>query len=108
MALSRKLARELREGTYQPSSIGKKAREVGTRAALASQIDFYKDALNSGKPKYNKARSDKATRIGKDGKPRSAKTLRKILDFYIAVVEGDDSYIPEEELENDRSWFYYQ
>jgi hypothetical protein len=108
VALSRKLAKQIREGTYEPSSIGKKAREVGSRTVLIREITVIKDALNSGKPKFNKTRSDKATREKPNGQPRSAAQLRRILDAFTAIAEGDDSYQPEEDLENDHTWFYYQ
>lgn len=106
-AVQRALAKQIREGTYQPSEIGKKAREIGSRAALIREITVVKDALNSGKPKFNKTRSDKATKFLPSGKERSAAQLRKIRDAFTAIANGDTDDV-DLDIDDDKSWLFYQ
>ena len=113
-AAQRKLARELKAGTFKKSSVGAKAREAATkltteRTDLIRRIIAYKDRIYGAKGTYNKARSDKNVRINpRTGKNRPIEQLRGIAeainqieqarneeDFYWEWQElfGDDDYV---------------
>ena len=107
-AAQRRLAKEIREGTFQPSNIGKKAREApSVRANLVRQIQEHKERQFGNKPKYNAKRSNDAISIDPNtGKARSIKELKNILDYLEEQDEEDNEYFGPD-LPIDRSSLYY-
>lgn len=107
-AAQRKLAKEIREGTFQPSSIGKKARETpAKRANLVRQIQEHKERQFGSRTDYNTKRSNDAISIDPNtGKPRSIKELRQILEYLEGQDENEEEYFAPD-LPIDRSSLYY-
>lgn len=89
----RKLAKELKAGTFKPSGIGKKAREVANTYAqekreLIKQIREYKQKIYGGKSTYNKRRSDKNVKVNpRTGKDRPIEELRIIAGLIDQIDE---------------------
>lgn len=95
-AAQRRLAKEIKEGTYKPSKIGQKARQVvSERKQLIAEIKAIKDIRYSGQESFDQARSDKHIDKDLDGKNRSVKDLKKILQAL------EDDYDDEWWEEND-------
>jgi uncharacterized coiled-coil DUF342 family protein len=116
----RKLARELKAGTFKPSAIGKKAREAAKiyrseKSELIKKIREYKDHLYGGKPTYNKKRSDKNARINpRTQKDRTIDELRTIVEIIEQIEEEnqqDEFYWAWTQLFDDEDYvsaFYYK
>lgn len=98
----RKLAKELKAGTFKPSAIGTKAREAATKLKtekdrLIARIKAYKDAhythktnLRVGKVLFNQRRSDKSIEISPiTGKRRTIEELRTIADIINQAEQGE-------------------
>jgi hypothetical protein len=87
-AAQRRIAREIREGTYRPTGVGKQAREVASNQPIIREIQEYKNRIYGHQPKFNQRRSDlSAASNPKTGKPWSREQLEKIL----AVVEASQA-----------------
>lgn len=89
----RKLARELKAGTFKPSGIGRKAREVAStynqeKSELIRQIREYKNQVYGGTPRFDQKRSDKSVKINpKTGKERGIEELRTIAGIIGQITE---------------------
>lgn len=90
----RRIAKELREGTFKPSSVGKQAREApALRKDVVNRIQAIKARMFGDRPKYSEKGSRRAIERDKNGKLRSLKDLKRILE----VLEEQES---EEYQEN--------
>lgn len=89
----RKLAKELKAGTFKPSGIGKKAREVANdykkeKKELIDQIREYKNQVYGSSARFNQRRSDKNVKISpKTGKDRPIEELRTIAGIIDQITE---------------------
>jgi hypothetical protein len=98
----RKLARELKAGTFKPSGIGAKAREAAKlyraeKSELIQSIRDYKNSLYGGTTSFNQKRSDKNVRVNpKTGKDRPIEELRTIAEVLEQITE-----------DNQRDQFYW-
>lgn len=85
----RRLAREIKTGTFKPSPIGAKAREKAKdyraeKSRLIKIIRDYKNSVYGSQPKFNQQRSDRNVRINpRTKKERGIEELRRIA----AVIE---------------------
>jgi hypothetical protein len=92
----RKLAKELKAGTFKPSGIGAKAREVAKayraeKSELIKDIREYKNSLYGGTQSFNQKRSDKNVRINpKTGKERPIEELRTIAGVLAQITEDNE------------------
>jgi hypothetical protein len=99
----RKIAKEIKTGTFKPSPIGKKARDAAKaylqeKSELIKTIREYKNQVYGGTAKFNQRRSDKNVRINpKTGKERFIEELRVIAYTCERITE-----------DNDRDNFYWQ
>jgi uncharacterized coiled-coil DUF342 family protein len=115
----RKIARELKEGTFKPSPIGSKAREKAKdyrkeKSELIKEIREYKNRLYGHTPRFNQRRSDKNVRINpRTGKDRTIEELRTIWGILEQIDEDnerDEFYWRWDNLFEDieiESTFYY-
>ena len=79
----RQTARQVHEGTYKPSAIGKKAREAASKRipVLIDQIQALKKKHFGDRIKWNKDRSRKNVQVDPaTGNHRKLKELKDILD----------------------------
>ena len=116
----RKLAKELKAGTFKKSNIGAKAREAANKLVkekdeLIKRIIEYKDRIYGAKGTYNKTRSDKNVRINPNtNKPRTVEQLRTIAETLDQIEQAgneEDFYWEWQELFGDddyESAFYYK
>lgn len=116
----RKLAKELKAGTFKPSAIGAKAREVAKayraeKSELVQIIREYKNSLYSGSKNFNQKRSDKNVRINpKTGKERPIEELRTIAGVLAQITEDnqrDEFYWAWDNIFEDAEYesaFYYK
>jgi len=91
-AAQRRIAREIKSGTYQPSKIGQRSRQiVQTRAQLVAQIQQQKIEKFGTNPKFNAGRSEQAVDVNQDtNKARSVKQLQKILQYLEDDIDPGD------------------
>jgi hypothetical protein len=98
----RKLARELKAGTFKPSAIGKKAREAAKKLTdeketLIKAIIEYKKKIYGKRGTYNPNRSDDNVRVNpRTHKARPVEQLRSIVE----VIEQ----ITDEQAEDEFYW----
>lgn len=94
----RRLAREIKTGTYKPSAIGEKSRQLsGERTRLINKIAAFKYDLYHLRPKFNKKRSFHTVGANPEtGRRRDIEELR------------DLARIVDESLENDRDPLHWQ
>jgi hypothetical protein len=101
-AAQRKLARELKAGTFKPSAIGKKAREAAKKLTdeketLIKAIIEYKRKIYGKQGKYNPRHSDRNVRVNpRTHKARPIEQLRTIVE----VIEQ----ITDEQAEDEFYW----
>jgi hypothetical protein len=109
----RRLAKEIREGTYKPSAAGAQARKAANRIAHDALVETaveQKRAIYGHSERWNEREARRWIRVAEDGSPRSPASLRKII-----AAEQDylDGRITEDELEaidgvvEDHDWYYY-
>jgi hypothetical protein len=115
----RRLARELKAGTFKPSGIGKKAREIAKKlqaekSELIKQIREYKNKVYGGGARFNQKRSDKNVKINpRTGKDRTIEELRTIADIIDQIDEDqarDNFYWAWDNIFEDAEYesaFYY-
>lgn len=95
-AAQRKLARELKAGTFKPSPIGARSREIAKnyraeKTALIKEIREYKNEVYGSSPKFNQARSDKAARTNPgNGKDWKVGELRSIAATLRTITENNE------------------
>lgn len=112
IAAQRKLAKEIKSGTYKPSSIGAKAREL-TRSydTVVKQIQEYKSRKYGGNARYDETRSiANIVKSAVNGEIRTIQQLREILKVIQAQErENPDNYWPwADEFDEDYlSIFWY-
>ena len=96
-AARRRLAREIKTGTYQPSAIGKKARQAATeleKERLIDRIQALKHKHFGDRIKYNETRSRKNIQVDPaTGKLRTLADLRSILD---SITRWDADGAPDD------------
>lgn len=110
----RKLAKQVKEGTYEPSRIGEKAREKAreyrqAKTAFISYIRAYKDQEYGYREKFSQQRSDQVVRFDPGtGKERKIEQLRRIADHVEQLAEDELDFWMEVDLDTDyESAFYY-
>jgi hypothetical protein len=119
-AAQRKIARELKAGTFKPSPIGSKAREQAKiyraeKSELIKTIREYKDSIYGSKSTYNKKRSDKNVRVNpRTGKDRKIEELRIIASVLEGITDdqGRDEFYWAwdnifEDAEYESAFFYH-
>ena len=90
-AAQRKLAKEIHEGTYKPSSIGKKAREIVGASQLINEIQILKAQLFMRSPNWNPTSSKRHIAVNaRTGKPRTVKELKDIKERMEEKIDNLD------------------
>ena len=91
-AAQRKIAKQIKTGTYEKTSIGRKAREIATRdrERIVADVNKLKRARFSGQPKWSTNGSNRATRRHADGSIRTITELKQLKKALLAHKNYDD------------------
>jgi hypothetical protein len=110
-AAQRALAKEIHEGTYQPSNIGARARGETPMQQAIRTINDYKEALRGDSRHWNKDKANQNTLKHTDGTRRTSAELQKIAN---AIREAErnhgdpaDYYDDDGEYDDWESVLYY-
>jgi hypothetical protein len=95
-AAQRRLAKQIKAGTYKPSGLGAKARRIAVerKPQIVDQIQALKQAAFGNRIKWNAARSRKYVQVDPGtGEDRTIKELAHILD---AITRWTDADMPDD------------
>ena len=107
-AAQRKLAKEIREGTFKPSNIGKKARGIASeRRNIIDKVRAYKNGQYSSRPKFNQGRSDKVVPEDPDDLENRPISELRILSRAVDILNDRDFWVSDVEVERASAFYYH-